>query len=162
MNSPTIDRVNGYLRQWDPVNRSTVLVHRKVAEATLGRPLRDDEVVHHINGNKTDNRPENLVVLTNSEHASLHARSNNRVRKTCWADDGSYSPVVPKRAHTERQKSSQRESYWKNRAARLEYQKAYDAAHKESKARYDKARREWMKRISAEPESEAPHGQAER
>lgn len=36
------------------------LEHRVVMEEKLGRPMRDDETVHHINGNRQDNRPENL------------------------------------------------------------------------------------------------------
>jgi hypothetical protein len=48
--------------------------HRVVAEQILGRPLRVGEVVHHRNGDKRDNRPENLQVLASqAEHARLHA-----------------------------------------------------------------------------------------
>lgn len=49
-----------------------VIEHRYVAEQTIGRYLYGHEVVHHINGIKTDNRPENLQVMTRREHAQLH------------------------------------------------------------------------------------------
>lgn len=46
--------------------------HILVAITALGRPLRDDEVVHHRNGIKTDNRWDNLEVGTRSDHARHH------------------------------------------------------------------------------------------
>jgi hypothetical protein len=50
-----------------------VAEHRIIGEKIVGRYLREDEIVHHINGIKQDNRIENLIVCSNSEHAKLHA-----------------------------------------------------------------------------------------
>ena len=46
--------------------------HRRVMEKILGRKLKPDEDVHHINGRHDDNRPENLQVMKHSEHLRLH------------------------------------------------------------------------------------------
>lgn len=48
------------------------LLHRHIMEEHLGRKLSYNEVVHHINGNKRDNRIENLMVMTRAEHSRLH------------------------------------------------------------------------------------------
>jgi hypothetical protein len=52
--------------------------HRVVAEAKLGRPLRPGEIVHHIDNNKLNNHPDNLAVMTQSEHIRLHKPSRWR------------------------------------------------------------------------------------
>lgn len=47
--------------------------HRHIMEEYLGRKLNKNEVVHHINGNKIDNRIENLQIMDKREHARMHS-----------------------------------------------------------------------------------------
>ena len=49
-----------------------VFKHRIVMAKHLGRDLTPGEVVHHINGDKKDNRIENLAVLSARDHALSH------------------------------------------------------------------------------------------
>lgn len=53
--------------------------HHLVWIAAGNPPLRDDQTLHHHSGDKTDNRIENLCIMTSSDHARLHAATMPRV-----------------------------------------------------------------------------------
>lgn len=77
---------NGYRALHKPEHpgadaKGYVREHILVAEAVLGRFLTAHEVVHHKDGDKTNNKPENLEVMSRREHAGHHARAGD----TGWA-----------------------------------------------------------------------------
>lgn len=69
---------DGYVMLYEPSHPRAdrggwVFEHRLIVEARVGRYLRQDEHVHHLNGTKDDNRSENLVVMGHLEHLALEA-----------------------------------------------------------------------------------------
>ena len=79
--------LNGYRLIYSPDHPSAmtsknwngyVYEHIAVAEDFLGRKLSKDEVVHHLDLDRSNNRSENLIVLLRSQHSKIHA----------WIDKG--------------------------------------------------------------------------
>jgi len=75
--NPINDR--GYWYIYDPTHTHAtkagyVAEHIVIATTTIGRSLKKTECVHHINLQKEDNRAENLIVVTRTQHGLLHAQ----------------------------------------------------------------------------------------
>lgn len=58
-----------------------IMEHVLVMEALIGRHLRDNECVHHIDENRQNNKKENLKLMTISEHMSYHSRKRHKERR---------------------------------------------------------------------------------
>ena len=80
----------GYVSIRDPWGERPgfVLEHRLVMEAHLGRRLRNDEKVHHIDRRRDHNLITNLLVMEEAEHSSLHRaiKAGNEREMKAWVE----------------------------------------------------------------------------
>lgn len=76
-----IRETNGYIAIYKPDHpramkndnwKGFIYEHIVIAEKYLGRYLYDNEVIHHLDNNPTNNRQENLLILDSSQHRKLH------------------------------------------------------------------------------------------
>jgi len=66
------------------INGKVRTVHRYLIEQKIGRPLRNDEIIHHINGDSRDNRLENLEITNYKKHSNHHNRLKRETFKCDW------------------------------------------------------------------------------
>jgi hypothetical protein len=144
---PWIDQ-QGYVRVWHQGRETRQ--HRVVAAEMLGRSLLSTEHVHHRNGVKSDNRPENLEVVDGRSHLLEH-----------W-QEGHYDPRVQRQQVPERpcsacgevarihgqemcrrcyMRGAMRKYTEQNREKVRERQRQYRAANREAIAARKRARR---------------------
>ncbi len=79
-------RDDGYIAVYVPDHphankEGYVMKHRLVVERDLGILIPEDHVVHHINGNRADNRIDNLALMTFEAHSALHMHQRHERRK---------------------------------------------------------------------------------
>jgi hypothetical protein len=68
-------RYNGYEQVYDYEASRWIFTHRIVAEEKLGAPIPCGYEVHHIDGNKLNNSPDNLAILPAEIHRAIHEQA---------------------------------------------------------------------------------------
>ena len=81
-----INRPDGRVAVFAPGNPNAtlyggthILEYRLLAEQKIGRYLRKNEIVHHVDGDVTNNGPDNLEVTTQSQHAKLESYRRDKI-----------------------------------------------------------------------------------
>lgn len=82
----TKDHNRGYVLAYVPKHPNAhrdgyLMLHTVLMEQKIGRYLKPNEVVHHINHDRKDNRLENLMLMDKKEHMRMHMIERHQKRR---------------------------------------------------------------------------------
>lgn len=122
--------------------------HRMIMHSIDPRENESELIVHHIDGDKSNNSPSNLMWLTRSEHLKLHLTGENHF--PCdGSNNANYRHGMCVGGYSkEYKKIHNSKSYYSHREERLRKQNEYGESHREEKRLYDKIK--YWEKCSAE------------
>ena len=109
----------GYVRQY--IDRKLYYVHRLVMEELLGRRLKKEEEVHHIDDNRANNDPKNLELLTKAKNRKKYPNvgyqkhSDETKRRIGLANKGKRTGIKANK-ETRKKLSESLKRYWRERS----------------------------------------------
>lgn len=121
-------------------------VHRVVMHEVDPRENEHELVVHHIDGDKANNVPNNLMWMTPEEHSRLHHIGENHFPCDGQNNANYKHGMCVGGVSKEYRQIHNHKTYMKHRERRLAKQNAYGAEHREHKRWYDKMRH-WTKQL---------------
>ena len=95
--------------------------HRLVMEKKIGRYLEPYEHVHHLNENKTDNRIENLRIVSPQEHATIHWKNPEARKRVSQRVSKFYENEEERIKQSERMKEVRSKKYWSTKTTNSNY-----------------------------------------
>jgi hypothetical protein len=110
------------------IDGKNLLEHRYIYQKFIGRPLLRGELIHHINGDRMDNRIENLEIMTPQKH-SEHHNQKYPITKLCSVCGSEFMPKPTKR---KRAKTCSRQCFVKLQSLKFRNPKAPNSMYRDN------------------------------